>query len=179
VAKAPAEKKSTGLAPLFDLGDLRRGMEKGLDHAKKKIAYRKGLNVERRVAPRDGDIDGSFDEHTGERVKDYGGQNVKSFVPRAVAEKYYINKLEYSQLPKARRAQLALMPIDYESNEVLARRERALWAKLKQFSFIEEEIRRQMKERKTALIKGEVALAQETPTSGLRPSAHLMSTVAR
>ena len=72
-APVPAEKKSTGLAALFDLGDLRRGMEKGLDHAKKKIAYRKGLNVERRVAPRDGDIDGSFDEHTGERVKDYGG----------------------------------------------------------------------------------------------------------
>ena len=106
---------------------------------------------------------------------------MKSFVPRAVAEKYYINKLEYSQLPRARRAQLALMPIDYESNEVLARRERALWAKLKQFSFIEEEIRRQMKERKTALIKGEVALEghQATPTSGLGPSVHLMSAVAR
>lgn len=156
----------------------RKGMERVMHHAEKAIAYRRGLNVERRVSPSDGDIENSFDEH-GRRVKDYGGQNVKSFVARAAAEKYYINKLEYSKLPKQRAVQMTMDPIEYESPEVLARREKALVAKLKQFSFIEDEIKRQMHERKAALLKGDVAIDDgSTPQSHATKQSVLDATIS-
>ena len=81
----------------------------------------------------------------GKRVKDYGGTQNKNFKANKSNEKYYINKMEFVKFPEQKKVEMEVMPLDFSSPEVVERRQRAVLTKLRNISFMEAEITKQLK----------------------------------